>query len=267
MILTSIFGFKGLILPVIDKNDQLYFFIKNDCSYKILLNFVSVNTNKFVYIDKFSTKLVYCDVFKTDLQFKIFYMGQELFSCFGGDIDKNILLMYSDYIMKNNMDIDSVRFYVSFLDGCVVTATSKTPQPLFIKFVDKNTNKIVCEDTFISGEPYHLNKKHYMNYEISVFNLNGEQVYKYDMDLKNKTVWFKLFTKNKTEILSWLASVVSFKKHHGCKVLCSTYCNNFVSNKYPTIQFIPMESVVKNTELFAVYKINKINEIFGIEDI
>ena len=255
MNLSSTFNFKGNILPIIDKDDNLYFFIKNDCDYKILLNIVSLEINLFTYLDNKTTKIVKFGTYKKNNQIKVFYMGQELFDFITNDIEKSSLLLFSNYVFKNSVGIDKISFSLSFLEGCKITTISNTPQNFYVKFIDKTTNKIVCEDNFLSEEPYILNREYFIDYDISIFNSNGKQIYNYSLDLKNKTAWIKLESKALGDTLSWIPYVDEFRKKYKCKVLCTTYWNDLFINQYPHINFISPTEIVKEKILFAVYKV------------
>lgn len=255
MNLLPTFGFKGNILPVIDRNDKFYIIIKNECDYKVLLNFVSLDINKFINIEKNSTKFIQCGVFKEDLHIKIFYMGQELFDYQSIEINKSSLLLYSDYIMKNNLSIDSVYIDTSFLEGCKIITTSNKPQQLFVKIVDKDTNKIIHEDNFVTGEPYTFHKDYYINYEISILNYKGDEIYNTSLDLKDKIVWIKIDDRGLGNTLAWIPYIDEFRKKHGCKVLCTTYWNHLFISKYTDIKFVLPTSIIEEKTLFAVYKI------------
>lgn len=255
MTLTPTFGFKGIVLPVLDKQNNLLIFFKNECEKRILLNVVSLLTNEFININKNSTTTVNCGPFTDNLQIKVFYMGNELFSFCAGDLDQNVLLSYSDYIIKNNLDSNKVSFSISLLEGCKIFSSSINTQPLFIKFVNRDTNEIICEDTFTSGEPYHLNETEYINYEISIFNSEGLQVFFYRLDLFGKTVLFDFQSYNKYEILEILPTLESFKNLHCCDVICSTNFTEDFLDRYPHLKFVSDNQKIEN--VFAIYKIKK----------
>ena len=255
MNLLPTFGFKGTILPVIDKNDKLYLFIKNDGDCRVLLNIVSVEINKFFSIDSKSTKLLQSGVYRSDLHIKIFYMGQELFDFNTKDLDKNSFLLYSSYIIKTTIDVDRITISPSFMDGVKITTLSNKPQQLFITIVDKNTNEIIHEDNFMSVEPYIYNKDYFIDYDISIFNSNGKKIYQYDLDLKHKKVWIKLDSKAIGDTVAWIPYVEEFRQKHGCDVICTTYWNDLFISQYPYINFVQPNGIVESKTLFAIYKI------------
>lgn len=255
MIILPTFGFKGTVLPVIDKTDKLYLLIENDNEHRVLLNIASINVNKFVDIKPKSSKIVLSGNFRSNLQLKIFYMGHELFDFNSDEINKEHLLIYSDYILKKETELADVCFYPTFTNGLKLDIKSNKPQILYIKIVDNDKNEILCEDNFISNEPFIFESTKFLNYGISVYNINGQEIYNYKLNLENKKVWIKLENSSIGESISWVPYVEEFRKKHKCDVFCTTYWNNLFVVEYPNIQFVGIDEVVNINALFAVYKI------------
>lgn len=255
MTLLPTFGFKGMILPILDKNDKMYMFLKNDCDNRVLLNLVSMDINKFVDLGPKSSKIVSCGSFKDGLQIKVFYMGQELFDYQSHQIEKSAMLLYSDYVMKNDMELDTVSFNISFVNGCEITSHSVKPQQLFIKIVDKDSNEIVHEEIFVSGEPYHFKRKYFINYDITIFNINGQIVFKNQFDLNEKIVFIWFDTKELQNTLAWIPYVEEFQMKHNCKLLCLTHWNHLLIEEYPSIQFVSPTTTIDKSSLYATYRI------------
>ncbi len=180
MITLPTFGFKGTILPILDKNDQLHLFIKNECDYRILLNIVTFKINKFINLEKDKCKLVNIGNYQVDLQVKVFYMGQELFDFFTKSIDKQLFYLFSDYII-NTIKTDIVSVSVVFLDGIKIYTNSEKLQYFYVKIVDKNTNKIIHENNFISNVPYVFNPETTSKFNIEIFDSNGQKIYYQDI--------------------------------------------------------------------------------------
>lgn len=181
MMLLPTFGFKGTILPVLDKNEQLHLFIKNGCGHRVLLNVVTFKTNKFVNLEKDESKLVGVGEYQQDLQIKVFYMGHELFDFLTRDIDKQSLSLFSDYIIKTNESETIISISVAMLDGVRIHAISEKPQYLYVKLVDIKTNEIVHENVFISNEPYVFKPKIISNFEITILDSKGQKIHQQDI--------------------------------------------------------------------------------------
>lgn len=255
MNLLPTFGFKGTVLPVIDKTDKLYLLIENDCEHRVLLNVVSFEFNKFVNIDSKSSKLIRVGNFTSDFQLRVFYHGQELFDFDCNEISKSFLLFYSNYIFKKETESSEISFSVDFSNGLKLNTKSNKPQNLFIQIIDDDKNEILCEDNFISGESYLFNPNKFVKYKISVYNEIGDKLYNYSLDLKDKQIWIKLESSSVGETVSWIPYIDEFRKKHQCKVLCTTYWNNLFKTEYPNITFIEPTEFVKHSDVFSIYKI------------
>lgn len=255
------FGFKGTILPVIDKTDKLYLFVENDNEHRVLLNIISSDVNKFINIEPKCSKIIHSGIFKPTLQLKIFYLGQELFDFSCDELNKEHLLFYSDYILKKETSvIDSVSFDPIFIDGLKLNIQSNKPQCLYIKIVDNDNNKILHEDNFISTESFIFNQNCFVNYGIYVYDKNGQKIYDYNFDLKNKKVWIKLESNSISELMDWIPCVEEFRKKHQCEVWCSTHWNNLFISEYPNVKFTNSNEITKLKNLFAIYKIKNNNQ-------
>lgn len=267
MNLLPISEFDGFIFPVIDENYNMYIFVENNQDIKVLLNFTFLDFNKFVYIYKKSKELIPIGIYKPNLKLKVFCSGKDLFEFCTDEFKKHDFLYLSKFFIKNYEDYKKINFSLSFLDGCKITATSNFSQKLLIKFVDINSNKIIAEDIFSSEGLYKLNIHHYVNFEISVFNSNGNCIFKYYLNLNDKIVWFKLNSKDKDETLNLIKAVDSFRVSHNCKVLCTTFLNENFVHRFPSITFVGIDETIEENKIFAIYKINNIEEILGNKNI
>jgi hypothetical protein len=178
MIISPTFGFKGIILPLLDCSDKLYLFVKNNLDRRVLLNFVSININTFIDLHSNTSTVVSCGNFSDGIQVKGFYMGHELFDFTCTSDNKNILKYYSNYITENTDGVNNENLFVSYDNGIHVISNNITPQQLFIKIVNEKTNEILLENSFLSGGTYVFNTSLCSEYNISILNNNGSIIYK-----------------------------------------------------------------------------------------
>lgn len=181
MNLSPIFGFKGTVLPIVDAADRFYLLIENDNKCRVLLNIVSRDANKFENIESNSSRIIRFGNYNPATELKIFYLGQELFDFKCNEIQKEHLIAYSEYVFKKETVVENVFFQLTVGSGFELIAESNRPQKLYIQVVDNDKNEIVHEDNFLSVEPYVFRQKGFVNYGISVYNVNGQKVYSYDL--------------------------------------------------------------------------------------
>ena len=80
------------------------------------------------------------------------------------------------------------------------------------------------------------------NAQILVQGQTEEIEFEYEQDFTNKNIfiWFDSVALGDT--LAWIPVVEEFRKKHNCKMYCSTFWNDLVSDTYPEITFITPES-------------------------
>lgn len=181
MNLLPTFGFKGTVLPIVDNVDRFYLFVENENKHRVLLNIVSREANKFENIEPNSSKIIRFGNYNAATQLKIFYLGQELFDFKCDEIQKEHLITYSEYILKKETCVENVFFQLIVDNGFELIAKTNRPQKMYIQIVDNDKNEIVHEDNFLSIEPYVFRHKNFINYGISVYNVNGQKIYSYGL--------------------------------------------------------------------------------------
>jgi hypothetical protein len=259
MILHPTFNFNGTVLPLVDTSDKLYLFIENDNDHRVLLNIVSENVNKFVNIEPHFSNVVDVGYYKPNLQLKVFYMGQELFDFNCGEMNKTDLLFYSNYLLKTITALGDVECKLQIINGLKLFAKSDKPQLLFITITDNDKNEIIHEENFISNNIYTFNHDCFINYGISVYNVNGDKIYNYSLDLKNKKVLIKIDKSVIGNVISRIPYVEEFRIKHQCDIVCITDWHNLFIKEYPNITFVSSDTVFDGYDFFAVYNFQNNN--------
>lgn len=177
MILNPTFDFKGVILPVMDNNDKFYFYIENRCDHKVLLNVVGKNVNKFVYIESGAFKFVNCGEFIPSLILKIFYMGNELLEFSTDEINKSVLISFSNFIFEKNTVFDKPEFEV-FFDKKWIIKTKSSPQNFYLKIIDSG-GFIIFEEVFFSESDFSIPIDQLYGCCLFVYTEKNEMVYSY----------------------------------------------------------------------------------------
>jgi len=138
---------------------------------------------------------------------------------------------------------------VSYLDGPRVEILGDEKKEYFIEFIDGNDGRVVHSQTISNNMWVASSKKYYIPW---VIKINGE-VYD-ELNLEGKTVMISLESKALGDTISWAPYAVEFQKKHNCKLLLSTFKNNFFEglDSYKNITFIkPGES----HNCHAIYRI------------
>ena len=148
---------------------------------------------------------------------------------------------YKNYQLKNKIKI-------SYLDGPKVEIVGDKLEQYHIEFLDENNN-IIHEDTITNNMWTKCSRTYYIEWKIKI---NGVIVN--ELSLINKRVLISLESKSIGDTIAWAPYAVEFAKKHNCKVILSTFHNNWFKGleKYKDIEFIePGQS----TECYAVYRI------------
>ena len=145
-------------------------------------------------------------------------------------------------IEKNEMKI-------TYLDGPRVEFTGGKKESYRVEFIDGNTGEIIYSDTIKNNMWTSSSKKYYIPWKIKV---NGIVVD--ELNLEGKEVLISLESKALGDTLAWAPYSVEFAKKYNCKVILSSFHNNFFENleSYKEIKFIkPGQS----HSCYAVYRL------------
>ena len=138
---------------------------------------------------------------------------------------------------------------VTYLDGPRVEVLGDEKKEYFIEFIDGSNDKVIHSQTISNNMWVASSKKYYIPW---IIKINGE-VYD-EFNLEGKTVMISLESKALGDTISWAPYAVEFQKKHNCKLLLSTFRNNFFEglDSYKNITFIkPGES----HNCHAIYRI------------
>jgi autotransporter strand-loop-strand O-heptosyltransferase len=129
---------------------------------------------------------------------------------------------------KNNIRI-------TYLDGPRVEIIGDEELSYLIEFINGDTNEIVFSDTIKNNMWTACGKKYYIPWKIRI---NGE--IRHELNLENETVIISMETRSIGDTIAYAPFAIEFAKKHKCKVLFSTFHNEFFegSEPYKDIQFI-----------------------------
>ena len=137
---------------------------------------------------------------------------------------------------------------ISYIDGPKVEILGDEYKDYYIEFID-NQGNISHSSTIQNNMWTKCSVKYYQDWTIKI---NGE-IYE-TLNLKNKRVLISLESKSIGDTIAWSPYAVEFAKKHKCKVILSTFHNDWFQNleAYKDIEFIkPGQS----TKCAAVYRI------------
>lgn len=141
------------------------------------------------------------------------------------------------------------KIIISHLDGPKVEIVGEKRKKYKIDFIDGKDNKLIFSDTIKNNMWVACNRKYFTNWKIKI---NDEFVQEFN--LENKRVLISLESKSIGDTLAWTPYAVEFQKQKKCKVILSTFHNQWFKGlePYKDIEFVnPGSSVVCD----ALYRI------------
>lgn len=244
-----------------DYNISKIDFLKIDCEggeYHIFkednLDWIKENCNKIagefhIHNNKQRTLLPYVLLLLEEKGFDIV-----LTSIDGTILTKKHLLESLNYyteinffiLTKSKIDTPSNEsITVNYVDGAYVNITSDSEDDYQVRFVDKDSNKILHIDNIKSNQWTRCFFKYFIDWEIQI-DKNGVPYKKINLDLKDKRVLIGLASSSLGDTLAWFPYIDEFRKKHNCEVIASTFMNSLFKDQYPNIQFAEPGEVVNN---------------------
>ena len=169
---------------------------------------------------------------------KYYYEAKELKHTKPFDMKDRLLFAYQN----TNADGKNV-FDLNMQKNPYLSIRGNIPTDYRINFIDKDTGAIHYSNEISVGGWVACGIDYYVNWRVEAINLITEEVeFEYEQDFTNKNIfiWFDSVALGDT--LAWIPVVEEFRKKHNCKMYCSTFWNDLVSDTYPEITFITPES-------------------------
>jgi len=162
------------------------------------------------------------------------------------EIGKNTL---QEFIDNYEEPEDKNTIYVNYIGKPKVEILGNLNKSYFVEFVDSLTGKVYHSETINNNMWVECGIQYYVPWSIRV---DGKEVSK--LDLTNQRVLISLESKAIGDTIGWSPYAVEFAKKHNCKVVLSTFHNDWFEGleAYKNIEFINPGT---NTECVEHYKI------------
>lgn len=129
-------------------------------------------------------------------------------------------------------------FNYSFIRQARIDIKGDPKDQFLVKFFDHKTNKFIHQ-SIIKGNMWSSPFiSYFIKWRIEVYDLQNNKLDEHVFDASNKKVYISLESKALGDTLAWIPYVEKFRKEHNCKVVCSTFHNEWFETKYPEIEFI-----------------------------
>jgi autotransporter strand-loop-strand O-heptosyltransferase len=127
------------------------------------------------------------------------------------------------------------RIIITYNDGPRVEILGDNDQEYYVEFIDSKTGEVLHSSSIKNNMWTACSKRYYIQWEIKI---NGEV--KEILDLKNQTVLISMESNSIGDTIAWVPYGVEFQKKHKCKLLISTFHNEFFTKvkEYKDITFV-----------------------------
>jgi len=148
-----------------------------------------------------------------------------------------------------NRPIKQNTININYIDGPFVEILGDEDKEYFVEFINGDTDEVVHSSTISNNMWTNCSKKYYIPW---VIRINGEIYDK--LNLTNKRVLISLDSSSIGDTVAWTPYAVEFAKKHNCKVVMSTFHNEWFEDNefYSDIEFmLPGQT----TPCYVSYKI------------
>jgi len=162
-------------------------------------------------------------------------------------IGKTMVDSFMDKIKSEDYKrpVDTNKIEVTYFEGPKVEILGDYDSSYFVEFVDSKTKKVHHTATITNNMWTSCSKKYYIDWSIRI---NGKEVDRFNLEGKRVLISFE--SKAIGDTIAWVPYVSDFAKKHKCKVILSTFHNNWFKGlkEFSDIEFIsPGQSTLCDT--------------------
>ncbi len=163
-------------------------------------------------------------------------------------------MIYNNLSKRAKVKKTPPSFNFHFMKGAFLEVKSQDETEFEVNFFNHKTNELVYTTILKGGMWSAPSIKYFIKWRIEIFEKHTrKKVFEHIYNCKDKRVYIALGSKSLGDTLAWIPYIDEFRKLHGCKVICSTFHNDWLSPEYPEIEFVKPGRVVPN--LYALYEI------------
>lgn len=122
-----------------------------------------------------------------------------------------------------------------------------------VDFIDNSNNKTLFSTILKPDHWAKAYRNYFVDWKIVVKDENDNIVAQHDFNAKDKRVYISLGSKSLGDTLAWFPVVEEFRKKHNCKLIVSTFHNDWFEKNYPQLEFVAPGTNVK--DIYAMYEI------------
>ena len=160
-------------------------------------------------------------------------------------------MIYDNLVKNKNNKIDiQNKVYYHFVKGPFVEIKGLKKAEYVVEFVDKSNDKVLFKSTIGNNCWCKCNIEYFVDWKIIIYE-DGKKWNEYHYNATNKRIYVALDSRALGDTLAWFPYLEEFRKKHNCKLVASTFMNDFFSTEYTDIEFIKPGDTA--ADLYAMY--------------
>ena len=162
--------------------------------------------------------------------------------------------MIYDSLKKNHNNITEPKnsVYINFIRGAFVEIRGNKPAEYHIKFIDRRTGNVPYQTTIKNNMWSKCSIEYFVDWEIEIYE-NGKLWKTHLYNAEDKRVYIAFDSKSLGDTLAWIPYIDEFRKIHKCKIICSTFMNEWFEGEYTDVEFVKPGTNVNN--IYAMYSL------------
>lgn len=158
-----------------------------------------------------------------------------------------------NYLRVPNKSPDNT-FFVNFVDGPFLEILGPKQEEYIVTFTDTKRKRQLHKAEISNNMWTRASVKYSINCLIEVRQKStGELKFSHQFNPKDKRVYIHLDSKSLGDTLAWFPYVEEFRKKWDCKVITSTFHNDWFEKNYPELEFVSPGTEVQ--DLYAMYSL------------
>jgi autotransporter strand-loop-strand O-heptosyltransferase len=169
---------------------------------------------------------------------------------------KDILIKEYNNIIKNKLQPKKNKniFICNFINGAFLEIKGNIQDKYIVSFKDIKNNKIIHQSEIENNMWTKTNIRYCLDWSVEVLNKRTNQYeYKHIFNPEGKLVYISLESSAIGDTLAWFPYIEEFRKKWNCKIITSTFHNDWFKSLYPEIIFTEPGTVVEN--IYAMFNI------------
>jgi len=165
---------------------------------------------------------------------------------------------FSDKIQKHKEEKNEI--FITFIDGPKVEIRGNRKEKYFIEFIDSEKNSVVYSDTIENNMWTSCSRKYFTKW---IIKINGNVAHEFNC--LNQRILICLESRSMGDTIAWAPYAVDFAIKNNCKVVLSTFHNDWFRNVdyYKNIEFMEPGN---STDVYCVYRIGWFKNTNGLWD-